>query len=271
MIGIVGASGAIGGELYKYLMDQGERCLGTYCTGKKENLVKYDLRIDDPSLFDRCDIVVIMGGVTNIDECAKRKEDAQAINVDGIIRLIKHLADKKIESVFISSDQVFNGKQGNYSESDEPDPVNQYGKFKLEVERFMRENLSDYLIFRLSKTYSKRLEWGILAETVASLKRGDKVRAAYNLIYNPTDVMLVCEGIYKAITAGSTGLYHLAGKNIMSRYDFAIAAAKEFALDQTLIEAVDMNKIPLLEKRALNSTLNVRKFFTAFELSTAWV
>jgi len=87
-----------------------------------------------------------------------------------------------------------------------------------------------------------------------------RISAAYNQIYNPTDIGTVCSGIHHAIKSDLRGVYHLADKNIMSRYEFARGIAEEYGFDQGLIDRIDFNSLCFQEKRALNSSLNVDKF-----------
>ena len=155
---------------------------------------------------------------------------------------------------------MFDGEKGNYTELDEPNPVNFYGSFKLQVEEYLRNNLDDYLVFRLSKTYSTNIaDGGMFADMVGAFRKGGPVKSAYNLIFNPTDVELVCRGISQSIQKNMKGLYHLADKVIMSRYEFARTIAGKYGFDPALIESVDFNSLPCKEKRALNSSLNVEK------------
>lgn len=261
MIGILGASGLIGYNLYQFLNMKEGKILGTYFSRKKKGLIKFDLLSSNFSLFDKCRHVIIVAAITNIDQCFLKQEEAYKVNVVRTIEFIQYLAKKGIKPIFISSDQVFDGYKGNYKEEDLPNPINYYGRFKLQVEEFMKNNLKNYLILRLSKTYSRELEdGGIFAEIFLKLKNKEKIKAAFNQIFNPTDVKIVCDGIYFSIKKDLNSLYHLADKNIMSRYDFAQSVASEYEFDKNLIEKIDFALLTVPEKRALNSSLNVDKF-----------
>jgi len=260
MIGIVGASGLIGHNLFDFLRAHGEQAMGTYCLTPKEALLRFDLLKDDFAIFDNCNVVVISSAMSNIDQYCLERDLAYQIHVVKTIELIKYLAERRIGIVFLSSDQVFDGKKGNYTELDKPAPVNSYGLFKLQVERFLRNHVGNYLVFRLSKTYSTNItDGGTFADIVGAFRKGGPVKSAYNLIFNPTDVKLVCQGIYQSIQMNIKGLYHLADKAVMSRYEFAHRIAEEYGFDPGLIVSVDFNDLPCLEKRALNSSLNVEK------------
>jgi dTDP-4-dehydrorhamnose reductase len=261
MIGILGASGLIGYHLYCFLKMNGLPAVGSYLSKKKEGLVKLDLLTDSFSVFDRCTTVVIAAGITDIDGCFRHKEEAYRCNVEKTIAFIRYLDERKIKPVFLSSDQVFDGIRGNYAETDQPDPQNYYGNFKLLVEQFIGNNIQRYLILRLSKTYSTNpADGGMYAEIYKKLACGKKVRAAFDQIYNPTDVEIICNGISHSMTSDLQGVYHLADKTIMSRYEFALRIAAEHHFERDLIEKIDFNSLGLPEKRALNSSLNVDKF-----------
>lgn len=260
MIGIIGASGLIGYNLYKALKSSRRKVIGTYFLNKKKELVRFDLKRGDFSLFDKCAQVVISSAITNIDECFLNKNEAYRINVKKTVEFIKYLADRAIKPIFLSSDQVFDGKKGNYAEKDEPHPINFYGDFKLQVEEFMKKNVENYLILRLSKIYSRSLkEPGMFTEMFLRLKKKEKIKAAYNQIFNPTDVNMAGYAIHKALNKNLKNLYHLANSAVMSRYDFALSIAKEYGFDKNLIIPVDIRILPFLEKRPLNTSLNVER------------
>jgi len=264
MTGIIGASGFIGYNFYKTLKSNGENVIGTYFLTRRRGFVNFDLKKDGFSLFDKCKQVLIASAITNIDECFFNKDEAYKINVEKTKDFVKYLADRKIKPIFLSSDQVFDGKKGNYIEEDRANPINYYGDFKLQVEEFMNNNLESYLILRLSKIYSKNLkEPGVFAEIFSRLKDRKKVKAAYNQIFNPTDVRMVCDNIYKVMKRNLKNVYHLASPTIMSRYDFALSIACEYGFNKDLIEPIDIRFFPLIEKRPLNTSLNVKKISAA--------
>jgi dTDP-4-dehydrorhamnose reductase len=267
-IGIAGASGLIGSNLFAFLQKKGQQVLGTYCSTCQQELVKFDLLEDDFSVFGNCKVVVICSAISNLDKCLLEKELAYQVNVVKTIELINYLARNGIKTIFLSSDQVFDGRNGDYAEGDEPNPVNCYGSFKLCVEEYLINNIEDHLVLRLRKTYSTNIaDGGMLADIINAFGRGGPVRSAYNLIFNPTDVSLVCNAILQSIEIDLKGLYHLADKTIMSRYEFACAIAKEYGYDPALVESIDFNSLPCIEKRALNSSLNVTKINKALCLT----
>jgi len=268
--GVLGASGLIGYGMYSLLKKRGEMVVGTYYGKKKDGLVPFNLLKDTFSVFDRCSSVIISGAVTKIDECVTNAEVAYAVNVQKTIELIEYLLARDIKPVFLSSDQVFDGTRGNYREEDPVNPVNRYGTFKVMVEGFLQRARKDYLILRLSKIYTRRIEeGGMFADIVGQLQRGEIIKAATDKIFNPTEVGYVCRTIDEALQNGLTGMYHCAEARVMSSYDFVRMAAQEYGYPVTQVEAVTFDYYRMIEKRALNSSLNVEKLDRAIAGATA--
>jgi len=262
MIGIFGASGLIGSELFRFLKARGESVLGTYCATQRDGLEKFDIATDPFSIFDDCTCVVIAGGISNIDECFRDKDHAFKINVEKTKELIEYLAGRHRKPIFLSSGQIFDGKKGFYKEEDEPNPLNCYGEYKLCVEEFMKEQLDDYLILRLSKIYSRDPDVAsMFSEILNRLKRAEVASVPCNQKYNPTDVRFVSKGIHEAIEGNLVGLYHLAEGKVMSRYDFALQVAGEYGLDAGLVEKSCFRNLPGREKKAIDTSLDATKFY----------
>ena len=187
-------------------------------------------------------------------------QKAYAINVEGTVALAEYLADRQIRILFLSSDQVFDGSEGKYSEEDTPNPINEYGRMKRRVEQRLGEIQPSSLVLRLSKTYSTSLmEGGMMAEVVNTLRQEKPYDAAYNQIFNPTDVEWLSEQIEKIIRMNLSGLYHLAEPRIESRYDFACRIAHEYGLNPALIRRINLAELKCVQPRALNSSLNVSR------------
>lgn len=257
-IGIFGASGLIGYNFFKYFKKQNIDVIGTFFKNSKDDLIFFNILEDSFDIFYNCDVVIIAGAISKLDDCKNQEEIARKINVTKTIELINYCKANKIKPVFLSSDQVFDGKKGNYSESDLPNPVNNYGKMKTEVENYIKHNLTEYLILRLSKTYSKNKEdGGIYNEIVNKLQKNETIYAATDLVFNPTDVNFATKSILKLITKNIYGLFHLAEHKIMNRYDFTIQVAEQLDFKTTSIKPILLSEIDLSEKRALNSSLNV--------------
>ena len=90
--------------------------------------------------------------MTNVDFCEQNKSKSHEVNVDGIKNIIS-CSKKSTKIIHISTDYVFDGAKGQYSEEDATNPINEYGRTKLEGEQFLAKNSNDSLIIRTNVLY----------------------------------------------------------------------------------------------------------------------
>jgi dTDP-4-dehydrorhamnose reductase len=266
-IAIVGAAGFIGNHLYTSFKEKKIEVLGTFHVTPRADCVHFDLISDDFSIFHDCSHVFIGAAITRIDDCFKNQDSSFALNVTRTIALTQYLFDHSIVPVFFSTDQVFDGQTGNYREDDEVRPLNVYGAQKVIVEQYMKKSTQPYLVFRLGKVYVRGLfEPSMFSEITTKLSKGQPVRAATDKIFNPTEIDFVCRVALLSIEKSLSGLFHVAQPLALSSYDFALSIAQEYGYAKELIEPVTFSEYKTLEKRALNSSLNVDKLFKALDL-----
>jgi dTDP-4-dehydrorhamnose reductase len=101
----------------------------------------------------RPDVVVHSASLTDVDKCELNRELAWKTNVAGTEYVAEAAGRNRAFLVYVSTDYVFNGQKGCYSEDDKPDPVNYYGVTKLEAERVVEDRLETYCIARASVIY----------------------------------------------------------------------------------------------------------------------
>ena len=128
---------------------------------KQQALKKFNDNLNKLSDFDKNlilwikkakpEIIIHSAGIANPDECEKDKERAYQINTQGTKCIVDACQRNRAGLVFISSSHVFS--EGAPSEKDEPNPINYYGKTKVEAENYIRENLENHIILRPTKLY----------------------------------------------------------------------------------------------------------------------
>ena len=196
-----------------------------------------------------------------MDKCETEKEFAWNVNAVGTRNVAEACAKIGAKLVYISTDYVFDGEKGLYSEEDETKPVNYYGLTKLRGEDYVRELCTDYVIARTSVIYGwhpRRLNfvtWVI--DSVVKQKTISVVLDHYN---SPTLADSLAEMVLHALDKGVGGVYHLTGGERISRYEFAIRVARTFHLDETLIMPVKMSDLNTwIAKRPRDSSLRIDK------------
>jgi dTDP-4-dehydrorhamnose reductase len=169
------------------------------------------------------EVIINCAAMTNVDACETEREMAWKINVGGVEHLIDAARKNSAMIVHVSSDYVFDGKSGPYSEDDRPEPISYYGKSKLASENVLKTSGLPYFIARTMVLYgyAEGVKANFALWLIKSLKEGQAVRVVDDQIGNPTLVDDLAFGLIRGMELGKIGLYHLAGRDIQSRYEFA--------------------------------------------------
>lgn len=204
------------------------------------------------------DIILHLAAMTHVDNCEVEPEKANEINVKGTENLIRSF-DGKI--IFLSTDYVFNGEEGPYSENDTEDPINVYGSTKREAENVIKSSSKDWLILRTN------VVWNIGGSYKASfadwlvneLSNEQTVSIVTDQWNNPTQTDDLGRVINEIIQQDAQGLYHYGSSNVLNRYDFARLIANVYELDESLITPISTETLNQPAARPLKSGLKTGK------------
>tara|TARA_B100001996_G_scaffold380465_1_gene367956 strand:- start:1160 stop:2035 length:876 start_codon:yes stop_codon:yes gene_type:complete len=201
------------------------------------------------------DIIIHLAALTDVDECEKNPIKAKEININGTKNFCENFDGY---FVYISSDYVFDGKNGPYSENNPVRPINIYGATKLEAEKVVLSKSGDNLIIRSNVIYDYNLnsKASFLNWIIESLKNNKKIKVVNDQYNNPTSADSLAIAIYKSIKNKLNGVAHWADKEIVNRYEFSIKIAKVFDLDAGLISPISSDELNQLARRPLNSGLS---------------
>lgn len=262
---IVGASSFIGRHLYDYCKRNRIDVLGTYYLhSDRDEWIKFDLCTDDIKEIcdqyietDVLDAVIICGANTSIDDCKENEIASERINVYGTQKILKRIDEMGVKSVFLSSEAVFDGQKGLYTEEDMPNPITIYGCQKWRIEQYMVHHLSNYLILRISRAVSSMYgENDIFHEFYSKMINCEEVVCLKDQSFCLTEVDDIAEAIIKALERDISGLYHLSSANYISRYDLArIYADLVFGGYEKIVEK-KYEDIPFLDNRHIYGGLN---------------
>jgi dTDP-4-dehydrorhamnose reductase len=205
----------------------------------------------------RPDVIINCAAMTNVDACETERELAWKINVSGVEYLAEAAKRQHATLVHISSDYVFDGKNGPYTEEDRPEPLSYYGKSKLASENVLRSAGIPHIIARTMVLFGQApgVKANFALWLVQSLQARQSVRIVDDQIGNPTLVDDLAYGLLRAIELGKTGLYHIGGRDIISRYEFAVRLARVFGLDESLITPIKTSSLKQPAARPLKSGL----------------
>lgn len=265
---IIGASSFIGKHLYQYCKINRIEVLGTYYKHlSNREWVYFDLRTGDLRMLcqkyldkKNPDAVIICGANTDIDSCKKDIDSSYELNVSGAERIFMQADQMGIKSVFMSSEAVFDGKKGLYSEDDIPNPVTVYGNQKLQVERYMIQNLRRYLIFRISRAAGSCYgEKDIFDEFYNKIVNKREIVCLKNQSFCITEVNDISKCLIETLKKDMNGLYHISSSNYTTRFELAYLYAKKvFGGYEKIIEK-SYEDIPFLDNRHIFGGLNGTK------------
>src|SRR5688572_6162993 len=147
---VVGASGQIGGAVYKSLVEKNSDVLGTYYAQPARGMRKLDIN-ERARLFKLVkevspDVIYACAGLTNVDRCEADPKESFRVNVVGAANLVEAANRVGAKLVLLSSDYIFDGDHGPYDVDDLPNPLNVYGYHKLVTEQHVATVAEDYLI-----------------------------------------------------------------------------------------------------------------------------
>lgn len=207
------------------------------------------------------DIVIHTAAYTNVDGCEQNPDKAQRINARGTETIA--LACQKCSAFlcYISTDFVFDGeKKTAYIESDKPNPVNIYGKSKLEGEQFVQSILKEFIIIRSSWLFGKggRNFVDMLLKKAQNERRIEVVNDQFG---SPTYAKNLAEALVRLISLEDKpkGIYHVANSGSCSWYEFALAI-KEIANLDTNIAPISSGGYHSPTKRPRMSILEDRRY-----------
>ncbi len=224
---VIGATGYIGSYLFTQLKKDGHDVIGTSRRRHTMNgFTYYDIRNSDirditSELSGENVTAIICVAEASIDRCYEDYESSYDINVRQTKKLIRTLSQEGIQSIFFSSDSVFDGTKGNYTEESPANACNQYGKMKAEMEQYLLANESDSCILRIPKTVNITKEkQNILTQWAEEMKTG-----TIRCIKGNKMSFIYMKDIYQACLTASKrplhGLYHIAGDQAYTRAELA--------------------------------------------------
>ena len=277
---LIGKNGQLGWELQRTLATLGELSAADFPEIDLENPQSVCNLIRQI----RPQVVVNAAAYTAVDQAETEQERARKINALAPGILAEEA--RKVNAVFVhySTDYVFDGKKGApYVEEDAPNPLNFYGRNKLEGERLVQQAGGTFLILRTSWVYAQRTSAGSLQQqggfvnkVLQWARQQETLRVVADQVANPTWARMLAEITAQVLARGNehirehAGLYHLAGSGFASRFEWVkmileLDPGKSKQRVKELLPALSAD-FPTPADRPLFSALDCDHFATTFEL-----
>ncbi len=268
---ITGVSGFLGWNLFHFLAGR-YSLLGTYGRHRVESGAGETAALDirDGAAVERVcrafspGVVIHAAAITSPAKCMRDREEAWAANVGGTENVARAARDLAARIIFISTDRVFDGRKGDYAETDAPGPLGQYGKTKLAGEEIVRETVPGHLILRLPLMYGapSPCSESFIGFMLAGFREHTRIDLFTDQYRTPLYVEDAGRGMELILEDDKlTGLYHLGGPERINRSDFGYRMADRFGFDRSLINPVRMAERPHSPPTPLDASLNSEKFF----------
>ena len=224
---VTGSNGQLGKTLQKRCLDKNDFDW-IFLPKEKLDIVKID---EIKAAFNRYNpkFCINCAAFTDVLKSEKQPTVAYKINVEGVKNLTQICNDHKVVMIHVSTDYVFDGtKKRPYIENDKANPLNTYGMTKHLSEKHVVENSNFGYIIRTSWLYSKNFGHNFYRNILSEVSIGNEIKVVKDQYGTPTNTEMVADFIMKLIISlPEKGIYHCAGKEIMSWYDFANKIVKE--------------------------------------------
>jgi dTDP-4-dehydrorhamnose reductase len=271
---ITGANGLLGQHLTKLLLDRNYQVVAT---SRGESRLPFEpsasytyhsmdivnaLETYTIMNLEKPDVVVHAAAMTQVDECELRPQHCERINVQGTSQVLTDAETFSSHFIYISTDFVFDGEKGNYSEEEDPKPISLYGFTKLQAESMVQTSEIPFAIVRTCLVYGNLLKGtrsNIVSWVKESLEQGKTIQVVSDQLRTPTYVGDLAKGIALIIEKKATGIYHISGKDWLTPYDIAIKTAHKYQLDADKIVKVDAATFKQPGRRPLKTGFVIEK------------
>ncbi len=262
---VIGGTGLVGNALLRAWTERGaEVAAATYHCHPSGGFLQLDMQ-DEKEVrrfleAHRPDVAAVPAANPFVDFCELHPEETRRINVDGTLNVARACREIGARMIFYSSDYVFDGLKGSYTEEDAPCPINEYGRQKAETERGVLACDPRNLVLRTSGAYGWQWEpKNFVLQVRKNLSERREMKVAEGMRYNPTYVENLAEITVALVSAGAAGIFHTVGAEEIARDEFARRAARAFGLDEALIKTVPAGEFRSPTPRPKQSSLRTEK------------
>jgi len=271
---ITGSNGLLGQKLVKLILDRGKDEL--IVTARGTNRLPYpevnyqfdqmditdQSRIDDVIDRHAPEIVIHTAAMTNVDQCETERENCWKLNVDAVEYLIKACARNSSFLLHLSTDFIFDGKEGPYDEQAKANPISYYGESKLAAEELLLNSNVKFAIARTVLVYGIAHDMSrsnIVLWVKKSLEGGKPIKVVDDQLRSPTLAEDLAAGCYLIAEKRAQGIFNICGKDLLTPYEMALKTAAYFNLDTSTMERADASTFTQTAKRPPKTGLIIGK------------
>jgi dTDP-4-dehydrorhamnose reductase len=260
---VTGSNGLLGQKLIEQLTKQNN--FEVFATAKGENRLPFkngysykslDITILEEvnAVFEEIkpDVVIHTAAMTNVDQCETEKELCWQLNVNAVEYLINACQKHNCFFVHLSTDFIFDGLSGPYTETDEANPISFYGWSKYAAEKIIINSQIKWAIARTVLVYGIAHDMSrsnIILWVKDSLENGKDIKVVNDQWRTPTLAEDLAKGCILIAEQTAEGIFNISGEDLLNPYQMAMLTVDYFGLDKKYITEVDGSKFTQTAKR----------------------
>ncbi|MBL7647937.1 MAG: SDR family oxidoreductase [Candidatus Hydrogenedentes bacterium] len=263
---VTGASGFVGGSVLHHAPADWDMhaCSRSPLAGVPANVVHHAFDLADKAKTAEIvasvkpDAIIHIAAIANIDYAEANQEETALVNTETTGRLARLAAEHGARFLFCSTDNVFDGVDGFYSEDALVSPVNFYGRTKVAAEVLAHEALENSVIVRVALVIGMPIMGSgnsFLVKMEENLREGREIQIPENEVRSPVDVITLGKSLLELAGNDFTGTINLAGSTCLNRYEMAKQIARKLGHSEGLIVPTDSNAMPGRAPRPNNVSL----------------
>ena len=254
---ITGSNGLLGQKLIYQLIGYPDFKVFATSRGENRTLIKkrYEYislditnEMEIQEIFDyvKPDIVINAAAMTNVDACEVDKEECWKLNVDAVQYLVRACEKHSSHFIHVSTDFIFDGVSGPYSEDAEPNPLSYYGESKLAAEKIVQKASCRWSIARTVLVYGvvdNMSRSNIVLWAKGALESGKELTVVDDQYRTPTLAEDLAHGCILIAQKGAEGIYNISGEDYMCIIDLVKKVAGYYQLDENLVKAISTSSL----------------------------
>lgn len=270
---ITGSNGLLGQNLLEILLkEKGEYQIFGFSRGGNRSgradfeYVNIDITNEDLLSSElvkaQPDFIINTAAMTNVDACENNRESCYDLNVNLVKNLMNYCVENKTHLIHLSTDFIFDGVKGNYTEEDKPNPLSYYGETKLLSEKLLQNSSLDFTILRTILVYglvNDMSRSNIVLWVKESLEHKKEITIVDDQYRTPTyveDLALACK---LSIDKKAKGIYNVSSSELLSIYEIANEIAIAFQLDKSLIKPISTSTLNQTAPRPARTGFDLSK------------
>lgn len=268
---IVGASGLVGSHLLDVFNKGGDVVVGTHLNFPTKKTVFYNPLIESDENFKiepyHPDVIIHCGALTNVDYCELNPEESEKATVTSTDRIAGYCRSLGAKLIYISTDYVFDGLNGPYTETEKTNPINVYGRHKLRAEEIVG-TLNNFLIARITNVYGEEERSKNFIARLLQMYQNQEDKTLHlpiDQFATPVYAGDVARMLHLLIKDNKSGIYNLSSTDYFARYTLAKRVESYFPTNKSvMLKPIDTTTLKQAARRPLFGGLLNIKFISEY-------